>query len=107
MINVGFASLEKPDGVFVEKLRGMFDCLRIQLYHYVVITCGGVQTMKGKNVIETGCGRGGGINYLAEVLEPEQAVGLDFSQTQVCQSYYIYRVVNICMFRWTTVARTG
>lgn len=42
---------------------------------------GGVNNMNGLNILETGCGRGGGLHYIARELNPQSAVGIDISKT--------------------------
>lgn len=39
--------------------------------------------LKGKKVLEIGCGRGGGANYLFERLQPAQYVGIDISENSI------------------------
>lgn len=79
-LNVGFADLESEDGLYIKTMRDKFDALRYQLYHFVVMRFGGVTSMNGLSLLETGCGRGGGIHYLAKELNPQMALGLDFAQ---------------------------
>jgi SAM-dependent methyltransferase len=45
----------------------------IQLYHHVV---DGI-ALKGKDVLEVGCGRGGGAAYISRTFCPREVVGLD------------------------------
>lgn len=47
----------------------------LQLYHYVA-TAGDIV---GKDVLEVGCGRGGGASYIARYLSPRSYVGVDIS----------------------------
>jgi hypothetical protein len=66
LINVGYADLKKDDGIFLKNniLRKSFDRNRLQLYHHCVIDNGELEDMRGKTILETGCGRGGGLNYI-------------------------------------------
>ena len=82
-LNTGYAELDEQEGLFVDNVRGDFDRYRYQLYHYLVMNFGGVKSMENKTLLETGVGRGGGLNYLANTLKPQYAIGLDFSRTQV------------------------
>lgn len=84
MLNAGYAELDEQEGLFVDNVRSEFDRYRYQLYHFIVMNFGGVKSMENKTVLETGCGRGGGLNYLANTLKPQYAIGIDFSRTQVC-----------------------
>lgn len=64
-INLGYADLSKKDGIFLEgHHRTAFDKYRLQLYHHCVIDNGELQNMNNKTLLETGCGRGGGLNYI-------------------------------------------
>lgn len=69
-LNVGFAGLNEREGLFLEGVRDVFDKYRLQLYHYCVVKNGGIHTMENKTLLETGCGRGGGLNYIATLLRP-------------------------------------
>ena len=46
--------------------------------------------LKGKHVLEIGCGRGGGARFLAKYHQPEHMMGLDISKNNIryCQSAY-------------------
>lgn len=39
--------------------------------------------LRGKKVLDLGCGRGGGLAFLAKYLAPEEAVGVDLSNWQI------------------------
>jgi SAM-dependent methyltransferase len=47
--------------------------LGIQLYHHVATAV----DLAGRDVLEIGCGRGGGASYIARYLEPRSTTGLD------------------------------
>ena len=80
LLNVGYASLDDGNGLFLEgDSKSAFDKYRLQLYHYIVVN--NVKSMEGKTLLETGCGRGGGLNYLADVLKPQYAIGVDMTMT--------------------------
>jgi SAM-dependent methyltransferase len=51
----------------------------IQLYHHVI---GGIP-VEGKDLLEVGCGRGGGCSYLARYHAPASVVGVDLSPNSV------------------------
>lgn len=46
------------------------------------------ESIKGKEVLEVGSGRGGGSSFMKRYLEPSRVVGADFSESQVkfCKS---------------------
>ena len=51
------------------------DRLSIQLYHHAVST----GDLRGRDVLEVGCGRGGGSSFLSRYHGPRTTTGLDFS----------------------------
>jgi ubiquinone/menaquinone biosynthesis C-methylase UbiE len=51
----------------------------IQLYHHVVSSV----PLQGKDVLEIGCGRGGGASYVARYMRPRHFVGLDINKTAI------------------------
>jgi SAM-dependent methyltransferase len=51
----------------------------IQLYHRVA----GAVPLKGLDVLEIGCGRGGGSSYLMRYLQPSSLIGIDLSERAV------------------------
>ncbi|MGA1977440.1 MAG: class I SAM-dependent methyltransferase [Bacteroidales bacterium] len=58
----------------------------IQLYHLIAT---GVD-IKGKNILEVGCGRGGGISYINRYLSPDLLTGVDLSKKAInfCNKKY-------------------
>ena len=78
--NAGYADRDMYDGLILEgHPRNMLDRYRLQLYHYLVVRLGKIESMEGKSLVETGCGRGGGLKYLAEKLKPRYAIGVDIN----------------------------
>ena len=51
----------------------------LQLYHFTATEV----PIKGKKVLEVGCGRGGGASYIARYLEPSQMTGLDIADKAI------------------------
>ena len=51
----------------------------IQLYHLVAT---GID-IKGKDILEVGCGRGGGLSYINRYLEPGLVTGVDLSNKAI------------------------
>lgn len=70
--------------------RSHFDRFRFQMYQYVVIKNGGLTDLKDKTLLETGCGRGGGLNYLSQILHPRHAIGVDHNAGQIdyCKKHW-------------------
>lgn len=48
----------------------------VQLYHRLAHTV----DLKGKNILEIGCGRGGGLDYITRTFKPATAMGIDLEQ---------------------------
>lgn len=51
----------------------------IQLYNHVV----GAVDLQGLDVLEVGCGRGGGCSYISRYLQPRSVVGIDISERAI------------------------
>lgn len=80
ILNVGYADLNATNGLFLEgESKNSFDKYRLQLYHKIIVNNGDLKSMEGKTLVDVGCGRGGGLNYLAQVLKPLYAIGIDLS----------------------------
>jgi len=58
----------------------------IQLYHLVAT---GVE-IKGKDILEVGCGRGGGLSYINRTFAPNSAIGIDLNKKAIkfCNKKY-------------------
>lgn len=48
----------------------------IQLYHRLAKTV----DLKGKDIVEVGCGRGGGLDYVTRTFQPANALGIDLEK---------------------------
>ena len=57
-----------------------------QLYNLVAT---GID-IKGKDILEVGCGRGGGLSYINRYLSPHSATGVDLNKKAIefCKTYY-------------------
>lgn len=53
------------------------------MYHFAALTSTGKSDLKGAKVLDIGCGRGGGLSFLAEHFEPEAALGIDYCPRQI------------------------
>jgi len=51
----------------------------IQLYHRLASAV----DLKNKNIVEVGCGRGGGLAYIAKTFSPSNAIGIDLENRAV------------------------
>jgi len=58
----------------------------IQLYHHVASAI----NLKGKDLLEVGCGRGGGSSYIMQYFKPSSMTGIDFSGKSIefCKKFY-------------------
>jgi len=63
-----------------------FDRYCAQLYDHVVNRA----DLKGKKVLEVGCGRGGGASYITRYYKPESYIGMDISESSIgfCNEHY-------------------
>lgn len=85
-MNYGYAS---DNGEFENiklKSEDIADKYSSQLYDHVA----GNGKLKDKDVLEVGCGRGGGASYLARYYKPKSYTGLDISKktTDFCNNHY-------------------
>lgn len=82
-MNYGYACADRPalHNEADEESR-----LFIQLYQCALAD---VNT-RGKQILEVGCGRGGGADYIARYLEPASVVGVDFAKNVIdlCNQFY-------------------
>jgi ubiquinone/menaquinone biosynthesis C-methylase UbiE len=62
------------------------DRYSVQLYHHLASEA----EIKNKDIAEIGCGRGGGLFYIAKTFSPATAVGVDLDALAVafCKSHY-------------------
>jgi len=58
----------------------------IQLYHHLASEV----EIKNKKIVEIGCGRGGGLSYIAKKFLPQSAIGIDVCGKAIsfCNHYY-------------------
>lgn len=47
------------------------------MYHRVALVASGSKSLSGVNVLELACGRGGGLGFLCDHFDLEEAVGVD------------------------------
>ena len=63
----------------------------IQLYHHIANAI----SLTGLNVLEVGCGRGGGASYVKRYLNPKHLTGIDFSQSNIKFCRQKHQVSNL------------
>jgi SAM-dependent methyltransferase len=81
-MNYGYASLDEPKDKFPLDEKDERNRYFIQLYHHAI----GAIDLKECTVVEIGCGRGGGSDYINRYLQPKHIVGVDYS----------YSVIKFC-----------
>ncbi len=74
-MNYGYSSLDAAQERIVLQPEDEPNRYAIQLYHYVA----GAVELKGREVLEVGCGRGGGSSFVHRYHHPYQMTGIDFS----------------------------
>lgn len=63
----------------------------IQLYHHLAIEA----EIKNKDIVEIGCGRGGGLSYITKIFLPASAIGVDLDKLAVAFSKRHYGLDNL------------
>jgi hypothetical protein len=86
-MNIGYADLfETMDGeVYVRRgqVPNVMDKFRLQMYWHAIAEVGEIKSLEDKNVLETGCGRGGGLKFIMDKFKPKHVVGVDLSTSNV------------------------
>lgn len=84
-MNYGYASLDAEQDPLPLDPADESDRMCIQLYDHVV----GDVDLRGADVLEVGCGRGGGSSFLARYHAPRTTTGVDISHTGIasCRRY--------------------
>ena len=85
-MNYGYSDIEPNDSpLLLQPAEEKYRC-RIQLYHHVAKAI----DMTGKEVLEVGCGCGGGAAYIATHFGPAIMKGLDYSPRAIeaCKRYH-------------------
>lgn len=87
-MNYGFAPLADSDRVPELKPEDQADRYAINLYHHVADQV----PIEGREVLEVGCGRGGGSSYIARYLKPARMTGIDISPKAIAFCRRVHRV---------------
>ncbi len=78
-MNLGFAELDPgAEPVVLNESEEMFR-LFIQLYHHVLKPA----NLKGKDVLEVGCGAGGGAHFMMREYQPRSLAGVDLVEANI------------------------
>jgi SAM-dependent methyltransferase len=78
-MNYGYAAVDPSEEAVVLQPEDEPNRYAIQLYHRVA----GAVELKGRDVLEVGCGRGGGSSFVKRYFHPQQMTGVDFSAKAV------------------------
>jgi SAM-dependent methyltransferase len=78
-MNYGFAELDGAGPLLSLEPDDERDRYCIQLYHHVAAAV----PLDGRDVLEVGCGRGGGAAYIARYLGPRSMTGVDIARAAV------------------------
>jgi ubiquinone/menaquinone biosynthesis C-methylase UbiE len=91
-MNYGYAYLDGNRSKLVLADTDKKHLFCIQLYHYVTSS----MTLSNSDVLDVGCGRGGGPSFIARYLGPRKMVGLDFSKKAVdfCTRHYSHPTLS-------------
>lgn len=82
-MNFGYCEKDK-DIPMDENSKG--DRYSVQLYHHLAIAT----EIKNKDIVEIGCGRGGGLAYITKNFSPATAIGIDLDKqaADFCNRHY-------------------
>jgi ubiquinone/menaquinone biosynthesis C-methylase UbiE len=85
-MNYGYAPLNGDPSMIELASHDESERFGAQLYHVAASHT----NMEGKDVLEVGCGRGGGASYISRYLGPRSYVGLDLSENGIrfCNSHH-------------------
>jgi ubiquinone/menaquinone biosynthesis C-methylase UbiE len=88
-MNYGYARLDSGEPEIELHDEDQSNRYGAQLYHRVIRDV----NLWGKDVLEVGCGRGGGASFIGRYLKPRSVTGVDFSGNAVafCESHYRLR----------------
>src|SRR5437867_6117981 len=85
-MNYGYASLDPSDEAVLLAPDDEPDRYSIQLYHRVASAV----ALRNRDVLEVGCGRGGGSSFVKRYHCPKKVIGVDFSARAIrfCEQKY-------------------
>jgi SAM-dependent methyltransferase len=94
-LNYGYSPLNSSGGGLKLEPADEMDRFSIQLYSRVA----GARDLRGKEVVEIGCGRGGGASFIARYLHPARMTGVDLSAQAVRYCRRRHRINNLQFLR--------
>lgn len=90
-MNYGFAALDAADAMPALQPADQPDRYAINLYHHVATQA----ELRDRDVLEVGCGRGGGSSYIARYLGPARMTGVDISKNAIDFCRRVHDVPNL------------
>ena len=89
-LNYGYADNKKIE----LKKEDEINRYSIQLYNHVASSI----RLEGLDILEVGCGRGGGASYVARYFAPKSVLGLDLCKKAIdfCNKYYSVKGLSFC-----------
>jgi ubiquinone/menaquinone biosynthesis C-methylase UbiE len=86
-MNYGYSDLDVAAPLLTLEEEDELDRYCIQLYHHVA----GAVDLRGRDVLEVGCGRGGGASYIARYLRPASMHAIDLAERaiQFCRRHHV------------------
>lgn len=94
-MNYGYVDLNEEAEPLDLSPEDEFERYCINLYHQDVTEV----PIKGKEILEVGCGRGGGASYISRYLEPKSYIGLDLSKKAIKFCNDNYNVPNLSFIK--------
>jgi ubiquinone/menaquinone biosynthesis C-methylase UbiE len=93
-MNYGFADIDSSASGPALDEKDEADRYCIQLYHHVA----GAVDLEGRDVLEIGCGRGGGASYITRYLSPGSMTGVDVAHKAVsfCSGHHRHERLAFC-----------
>jgi SAM-dependent methyltransferase len=93
-LNYGYATLTGEDPDVTVRPEDREEFYGIQLYYRVA----GARDLSDKDVLEVGCGRGGGSSFIARYLNPRTVTGVDLAAPAVkfCRRRHGLKGLNFC-----------
>jgi ubiquinone/menaquinone biosynthesis C-methylase UbiE len=90
-MNYGFSPLENQSRQIQLEEQDEYNRVYIQLYDHVASSV----DLRNLIVLEVGCGRGGGADYITRYLKPRKMVGLDLSKNVIEFCNEVYQVEGL------------
>ncbi len=83
-MNLGYSELPPYSSNIILNKEDELDHLSIQLYHHLISRI----NLEGSDVLEIGCGRGGGSSYIMRYIKPKSVIAVDLSPKaiELCQA---------------------